>query len=85
MFTDCIISLCSDKAITNYIHILRAGHLKEMMETHGYLAYLSNGAPASNTCLEKQSSRIFEEAGPDPRPQTRQSPHSRRLSAEIEQ
>ena len=45
VFTDCIISLCSDKAITNYIHILRAGHLKEMMETHGYLAYLSNGAP----------------------------------------
>ena len=30
--------------ITNYIHIMRAGHLKEMMELHVYLAYLANDA-----------------------------------------
>ena len=44
-FTNCIIRVCGgDKVITNYIHLLRAGHLKEMMELHGYLAYLANDA-----------------------------------------
>ena len=47
-----IVSLCMDKVITNYIHIIRAGHLREMMEMHGYLSYLANdGVEAINGTL----------------------------------
>ena len=44
--------LCKDKVITNYLHLLRAGHLKEMMEMHGYLAYLANDGVDSHGALE---------------------------------
>ena len=39
-----LVELCSDKVITNYVHTLQAGHFREMMLLHGYLAYYSNDA-----------------------------------------
>ena len=42
--TDALIFLCGSRVITNFFYTLRAGHFREMMINHGYLAYLSNDA-----------------------------------------
>ena len=42
--TNALVFLLTDTVITNYFHVMRAGHLRDMMLLHGYLAYTSNDA-----------------------------------------
>ena len=65
-FTSFLIKVCpsKDAVITNYIHIIRAGHLKEMMEMHGYLSYLANdGVEAINGTLSVVYHRHSQHGG----------------------
>ena len=40
-FVDALVEMYSSAVVTNYIHMLRAGHFRDVMMRWGYLSYLS--------------------------------------------